>query len=109
MDDEGRWDKDQQHLDDYHYDLRHEEELANCKCEDYTITDIVDIRGYERRNGAYQKMKEPMVEVELTCDFCGKTNYGDILFARVLELLNDEAWSHQASKLKLRVKDGEWS
>tara|TARA_R100000234_G_C4990195_1_gene175166 strand:+ start:577 stop:891 length:315 start_codon:yes stop_codon:yes gene_type:complete len=86
MDDEGRWDKDQQHLDDYHYDLRHEEELANCECNDYTITAINDISGYSRKG---HKVQEPIVEVELTCDFCGKSNYGEIPLEQVLDLLNN--------------------
>ena len=102
MDDEGRWDKEQQHLDDYHYDLRHEEELANCEHEDYTITSIENIRGYCLRG---HKMEKPIVEVELTCDFCGKTNYGEIPLEQVLELLDNN--THYYYKLTIQ-DDGAW-
>ena len=97
-DDEGKWDREQQHLDDHHYDLIHEERRANCEHEEYKITDIIDITGYNR--------KEPSVDAELTCLYCGKTNCAELPLAQVLDLLNNFLFDY---RLTCTIQDdGAW-
>ena len=75
MDDEGKWDKEQQHLDDHHQDLLHEEALANCEHEEFGITDIVNLRTHGLRG---EVIPNPMLELEIVCKFCGKSNIAEI-------------------------------
>ena len=105
-------DKEQQHLDDHHQDLLHEEALLNCEHEDFKITNIENVRTHDLRG---HKMNHPMVEVELTCDFCDKTNYGDIRLVNVLELLNEQDHFHSKrnspyhSEKSIKPHYEEWS
>ena len=59
-DDEGKWDKEQQHLDDHHHDLWLDDALANCEHEHYTIEGIDDETDRET------------LSLEISCDFCEK-------------------------------------
>ena len=93
---------DKEYLNDHYNDLLHEEAIATCEHEDYTITSIDNVRTHDLRG---HKMKEPVVEVEVTCDFCGKTNYGDIPLKQLLELLNNN--THYYYKLTVQ-DDGAW-
>ena len=86
-----RRDKEQQHLDDHHQDLLHEEALLNCEHEDYTITDIVNKRTLGLQG---EKLKDPMLEVEIICEFCGKSNIGEIEESLVEKWIMDPSWSH---------------
>lgn len=85
MDDEGKWDKEQQHLDDHHYDLLHEERLENCEHDEWVITEIINTRTHGLRG---EKLDDPMLEVEIECEFCGKSNMGEIQLGFVLKWLN---------------------
>ena len=92
MDDEGKWDKDRQHLDDHEHDLLHEEALLNCEHEDYKITDIVNLRTHGLQ---YEKLNNPMLELEIVCEFCGKSNMGVIPLSALYDLVlpyYDEEW-----------------
>ena len=72
MDDEDKWDREQQHLDDHHYDLMHEEKLANCEHDDFTVKGIDD--------ATYSSL-----QLEIKCDFCGKLGHIDVLLKELLE------------------------
>ena len=94
---------DKEYLNDHYNDLLHEEAIATCEHEDYTITSIDNVRTHDLRG---HKMKEPVVEVEVTCDFCGKTNYGELPLEQVLDLLNNFLYDY---RLNCTIQDdGAW-
>ena len=84
MDDEGKWDKEQQHLDDHNHDLWLEEAMLTCEHEDFKITNIENVRTHGLRGEVLDK---PTLDVELTCEFCGKNNFGAVYLHEVLEML----------------------
>ena len=75
------------------YEALEEEELANCKCEMWEITDegIVDVEAWDySKEGGYVKKETPMAVIAIQCDFCGKTNYGRVPHSEILKLLRNE-------------------
>ena len=86
MNDEDKWDREQQHLDDHHYDLMYEEKLANCEHEDYIIEGIGD--------AAYSSL-----ELEIKCSFCEKIGTLTV---------DITGWDIEGDILHLKTNESKW-
>ena len=92
-DDEGRWDKEQQHLDDYHYDLMHEESLWNCEHEDWEYTELLDVSDKRVRTPTGEITKwVKCFTFQIECDHCGRTSTAKVIVEES-DIHTSDEWS----------------